>query len=118
MSAEDEITDTNSEENANKGKKSAKYDSSAADLEKVTDYVEETEISSQDIGEAIRVANDENQKKNVAKKEKEKELSKIKISKEDVDLIVKEMEITRLMAERMLREHRGNVVDALIELTN
>ncbi len=33
----------------NKGKKVAKHDSGAADLEKVTDYVEEAEISSQDI---------------------------------------------------------------------
>ena len=30
-------------------KKSAKHDSGAADLEKVTDYAEETEISSKDI---------------------------------------------------------------------
>jgi len=32
-----------------KGKKAAKHDDGAADLEKVTDYVEEAEISSQDI---------------------------------------------------------------------
>lgn len=51
MSAEDEIPDTENDESGTKGKKSAKYDSGAADLEKVTDYVEEAEISSQDIGE-------------------------------------------------------------------
>ena len=33
-----------------KGKKVAKHDSGAADLEKVTDYVEEAEISSQNFG--------------------------------------------------------------------
>ena len=33
-----------------KGKKVAKHDSGAADLEKVTDYVEEAEIASRDIG--------------------------------------------------------------------
>ncbi len=38
-----------------KGKKAAKHDSGAADLEKVTDYVEETEITSQNIGD---VSND------------------------------------------------------------
>ncbi|WAR10834.1 HYPK-like protein [Mya arenaria] len=118
MSAEEEITETNGDESGNKAKKPGKYDSSAADLEKVTDFVEETEIAPQDIGEAIRVANDENQKLSVAKKEMEKELSKVKITKEDVDLIVHEMEITRNLAERKLREHRGNVVEALIELTN
>ena len=33
-----------------KGKKVAKHDSGAADLEKVTDYVEEAEISAQNFG--------------------------------------------------------------------
>ena len=41
-----------------------------------------------DLFQAIRVANDENQKLTVARKEKERELSKVKISKEDVDLMV------------------------------
>ncbi|KAL4216644.1 hypothetical protein ACF0H5_024367 [Mactra antiquata] len=118
MSAEDETPTVNDDDSSNKGKKSAKYDSGAADLEKVTDYVEEAEISHQDIGEAIRVANDENNAKSVAKKEKEKELSKVKISKEDVDLIIHEMEIPRNLAERKLQEHKGNVVEALIALTN
>lgn len=31
---------------------------------------------------------------------------------------MKEMEINRNLAERTLREHRGNVVDALVTLTN
>lgn len=33
-------------------------------------------------------------------------------------LQINEMEIPRTLAERKLREHRGNVVEALIELTN
>ena len=51
MSAEDETLDRSDEESANKGKKTAKHDSGAADLEKVTDYVEESEISSKDLGD-------------------------------------------------------------------
>lgn len=80
---------------------------------------------------------------------REKELAKVTIKKEDVELIVSivrinvhakllndqdllpllkpdtvfdaqmaEMEIPRGMAERSLREHMGNVVEALIALTN
>jgi NACalpha-BTF3-like transcription factor len=49
---------------------------------------------------------------------REKELSKVTISKEDVDLIADEMEISKARAERVLREHHGNVVDALAFLTN
>ncbi|TTN67650.1 Huntingtin-interacting protein K [Bagarius yarrelli] len=52
------------------------------------------------------------------KQEREKELAKVTIKKEDVELIMAEMEITRGVAERSLREHMGNVVEALIALTN
>ncbi|KAL5020435.1 hypothetical protein ScPMuIL_003327 [Solemya velum] len=119
MAAEDEQAELEVEEEtkANKTKKLAKHDSGAADLEKVTDYVEEAEISSY-IGDAMRVVNDRKTKEVAEKHEKEKELSKVKINKEDVDLIVYEMEISRAVAERKLREHKGNVVEALVELTN
>lgn len=44
-----------SEDSKTAQKKSAKHDSGAADLEKVTDYAEETEISSKDIaGVSVR----------------------------------------------------------------
>ncbi|PSN35306.1 Huntingtin-interacting protein K [Blattella germanica] len=63
-------------------KKIAKYDSGAADLEKVTDYAEEKEIFSADLSG------------------------------------MREMEISRILAERTLREHHGNVVEALVSLTD
>jgi NACalpha-BTF3-like transcription factor len=48
----------------------------------------------------------------------ERELAKVSIKKEDVDLIADEMEISKTKAERTLREHQGNVVQALASLTN
>lgn len=45
----DEEIDRTSEDPKAAQKKAAKHDSGAADLEKVTDYAEETEISSKDI---------------------------------------------------------------------
>ena len=48
---------------------------------------------------------------------REKELSKVSILPENVDLIVAEMEIPKAKAERTLREHNGNVVEALAALT-
>ncbi|KAK3091063.1 hypothetical protein FSP39_016833 [Pinctada imbricata] len=98
--------------------KSKKHDSGARDLEKVTDYVEETEISAQSIGDAMKAMSDRKTKERALKQERERELAKVKINKDDVDLIVKEMEIQRHMAERTLREHKGDVVEALIALTN
>lgn len=44
-----EELDRSSEDPKAAQKKAAKHDSGAADLEKVTDYAEETEISSKDI---------------------------------------------------------------------
>merc|ERR1711893_5676 len=102
-----------------KGKKAAKHDDvGTADLEKVTDYVEEAEISSQSISDAMKVMSDKKAKEATEKQLRERELAKIKISKEDVDLIENEMEIPRSVAERKLREHKGDVVQALVELTN
>ena len=49
---------------------------------------------------------------------KEKELAKVSIKKEDFDLIADEIEISKSKAERTLREHAGNVVEALAALTN
>lgn len=99
-------------------KKAAKYDSGAADLERVTDYAEEKEISSQGVAGAISAIGDRRNKEVLEKQAREKELLKVSIRKEDVDLIVREMEISRTVAERTLREYHGNVVNALTALTN
>ncbi|XP_063227673.1 huntingtin-interacting protein K [Bacillus rossius redtenbacheri] len=99
-------------------KKIAKYDSGAADLERVTDYAEEKEICSADFSGAMTIIGDRRNKEAAEKMAKERELLKVSIKKEDVDLIVREMEISRSKAERTLREHHGNIVDALISLTD
>ncbi|XP_014225785.1 huntingtin-interacting protein K [Trichogramma pretiosum] len=100
-------------------KRTAKYDSGAADLEKVTDYAEETEIAnSAGFSDAMSIIGDKRNKEVAEKKAKEKELLKVSIKKEDVDLIMKEIEINRAVAEQTLREHKGNVVEALITLTS
>uniref|UniRef100_A0A2C9JCQ8 Nascent polypeptide-associated complex subunit alpha-like UBA domain-containing protein n=1 Tax=Biomphalaria glabrata TaxID=6526 RepID=A0A2C9JCQ8_BIOGL len=114
---EPEVEDNDAEDES-KGKKVAKHDAGAADLEKVTDYEEEKEIAAQDIQDAIRVVSDRQNKEAKAKHEKEKELSKVKINKDDVDYIVQEIEISRSRAERVLREYKGNVIEALVFLTN
>ena len=55
MAEENENIEDNDEEV--KGKKvKGKHDSGAADLEKVTDYVEEVELSAQNIGEVTQLS--------------------------------------------------------------
>ncbi|KAK9882136.1 hypothetical protein WA026_018977 [Henosepilachna vigintioctopunctata] len=62
-------------------KRIAKYDSGAADLEKVTDYAEENEISSQDVANAIIAIGDRRNKEALEKQAQEKELMKVSIRK-------------------------------------
>ena len=78
------------------------------------DYAEEKEINVTDFGTVLANLG---QKSNKAK-EKERELSQVKILKEDVELIMTEMEVTKDKAERVLRENKGNVVEALTVLVN
>jgi len=99
-------------------KKSAKHDSGAADLERVTDFAEEQEISSQDIDRAMTLIGDKKSKETAERVARQKELAKVTIKKEDVELIIQELEISRPQAELKLREHHGNVVAALIALTD
>ena len=93
--------------------KASKHDSGAADLEKVTDYAEEQEISDGNLNTAIDAISTKHQKEAYNKELKEKELANVVIKKPDVDLIANELEISKIRAERILREHNGDPVLAL-----
>lgn len=45
-----------------------------------------------------------------------KKLAAVKINKEDVELIMRELEIPKLKAETCLRQANGDVVQALLDL--
>ncbi|KAF6024337.1 HYPK [Bugula neritina] len=112
-----EVEDEGDDQTQGKSLK-GKHNDGAADLEKVTDYVEEQEISAQDIQKTMKLVLERKQEQAMQRAAREKEISKVKVKQEDVDLIAHEMEISKLLAERKLKEHQGNVVSALIELTN
>lgn len=95
-----------------------KHDSGAADLEKVTDYAEEKEISAGDLNNAMNAISDKRKKDAELKAEREKMLASVKVKKEDVDLIVNEFEIAKSKAERVLKEHNADLVAALSSLIN
>merc|ERR1719356_1705630 len=100
--------------------KEKKHDSGVADLEKVTDYAEDKEILStgNELEEAIVAIRKKQEQKKAEKLARERELAKVPIKKEEVELIMTEMEIPKDKAERTLREHGGNVVLALTALVN
>ena len=49
-----------------------------------------------------------------AARQREKELSSVRVAKEDIDVITKEIEVDKKVAERRLREHGGNLREALL----
>ncbi|XP_065830936.1 huntingtin-interacting protein K-like [Oscarella lobularis] len=88
----------------------------AADLEKVTDYVEDAEIQGGDIKQQIALMAERRAKEAEERKRKEKQLAKVPIKKEDVEFIMNELELARHQAERSLREHAGDLHAALVAL--
>ena len=79
-----------------------------------TDYAEEKEIDVTNVGSILAGIHEANPDDNA---EAEK-LALIKLSKEDVELVISEMEVSKQVAETALREHNGSVVAALVALVN
>eukprot|EP00090_Calanus_glacialis_P016828 TRINITY_DN2633_c0_g1_i1.p1 TRINITY_DN2633_c0_g1~~TRINITY_DN2633_c0_g1_i1.p1 ORF type:complete len:146 (-),score=76.55 TRINITY_DN2633_c0_g1_i1:46-450(-) len=112
--------DENEDEEEPQLDKDKKHNSGAADLEKVTDYAEDQEILStgNELEDAIVAIRNKQAQKTAEKLARERELAKVVISKEHVELIIHEMELSKEKAERTLREHGGDVVKALTALVN
>ncbi|XP_041379712.1 huntingtin-interacting protein K-like [Gigantopelta aegis] len=105
-----DIDDTLTDERAALAGQPKKHDhEQAVHLDKVTDYVEEQEIFG-DVGKAVSEISSDLLKDKSLKDQRDKELAKVVIRKEDVELITRELEIPKSVAERSLREHMGDVV--------
>ncbi|EDW58350.1 huntingtin-interacting protein K [Drosophila novamexicana] len=96
-----------------KQKKQTRHDGGAADLERVTDYAEEKEISAANISSAVEQFGNQRSKENEMRVAKEKELQKVQVKKEDIELIMNELLVSKAQAEKVLREQSGDVVAAL-----
>ncbi|KAL3082774.1 hypothetical protein niasHS_010576 [Heterodera schachtii] len=98
--------DENDEPEGSEGSPTNKnrWDADAANLEKVTDFHEEkdemNEISKESLG-------------NLKAQPGEKRFS---VRKEDVQTIVDELEVSRIIAEKKLIQHEGNLKAALLDL--
>lgn len=87
-------------------------------LEKVTDYVEETGLDSAKAMQAMSSIETTVDERAEAERQRELELAAVEVNKEDVDLIVKELEVSKDVADRELRIHKGCVKAALRALVN
>lgn len=103
---------------AEQAKTQKTHNSGAADLEKVTDYAEEKEIDTGSLNGTMNAIAEKRKRDAELKAEHEKLLAGVKVKKEDVDVIMNEFEISKLKAERCLKEHGGDLKGALSALVN
>ena len=99
------------EEEAEEETKGSKRD--GADISKVTDFVEQKELDSAKASQAIASITSSVKVDREAELARERELAAVSIEQADVDLIASEMELNKEVAERKLREHKGDVVATL-----
>ncbi|XP_057957356.1 uncharacterized protein LOC131150567 [Malania oleifera] len=85
-------------------------------LDKLTDRVEDRQLDSTRVQEAMAsIAASADADWN-ALRMRDKELAAVKINPTDVDIIANELELDKKVAERTLREHKGDAVAAVRHL--
>ena len=85
-------------------------------FDKFTDRVEDRQLDSTHVQEAMASIAATSEADLEAMRKREKELATVKINPRDVEIIVNEFEMDKLVAERTLREHKGDAVAAIRHL--
>ncbi|CAI9771101.1 unnamed protein product [Fraxinus pennsylvanica] len=85
-------------------------------LDKLTDRVEDRQLDSTRVQEAMASIAASKEADIQAARMREKELAAVKINAADVDVIANELELDKKVAERTLREHKGDAVAAIRSL--
>lgn len=85
----------------------------------VNKYVEDAGVDKEKAQKAISGITDDKERKELeAKRLRERALAKVKVSKDKVELIMEEMELSRPVAERALKIHKDDVEAALRALVD
>ncbi|EIE21725.1 hypothetical protein COCSUDRAFT_83514, partial [Coccomyxa subellipsoidea C-169] len=85
-------------------------------LNTLTDHVEEKELDTSKVNNAMAQIKASQTATREAQRSfpcRDKDLAAFKVNAADVQLIVAEIEVDQKQADRRLREHKGNVVEAL-----
>ncbi|KAJ3253691.1 hypothetical protein HDU77_004447 [Chytriomyces hyalinus] len=88
------------------------------DMQSMADGIDPAAFANLDLGneslnKAVAFAGTELAKLKNAKMNRERELAKVAVTGEDIELIVSELELSKTAAEKLLRENAGNVDSAL-----
>jgi len=89
----------------------AKVDEASNNLERVTDYVEDTELDSERMAEAMSGLTSAAESKS-----EDQPAVKVKVNRQDIDYIVAELEIDERLARDALRRHGNDMFKALEDL--
>ncbi|KAI8561839.1 hypothetical protein RHMOL_Rhmol04G0373000 [Rhododendron molle] len=82
-------------------------------LDKLTDHVEDRQLDSTRAMASIYAAKEADLN---SMRMREKELAAVQINAADIDVIANELEVDKKVAERTLREHKGDAVAAIRHL--
>ncbi|MFS8015842.1 putative nascent polypeptide-associated complex subunit alpha-like, UBA domain-containing protein [Helianthus anomalus] len=82
-------------------------------LDKLTDHVDDRQLDSTRIQKAMASIAASKEADLSAMRLREKKLAAVKINAAEVDIIANELELDKKVAERTLREHKGDAADAL-----
>ncbi|KAH7842573.1 hypothetical protein Vadar_006826 [Vaccinium darrowii] len=85
-------------------------------LDKLTDHVEDRQLDSSRVQEAMASIYAAKEADLNALRMREKELAAVQINAADIDIIANELEVDKKVAERTLREHKGDAVAAIRHL--
>ncbi|XVF38871.1 hypothetical protein REPUB_Repub20aG0139500 [Reevesia pubescens] len=85
-------------------------------FDKLTDRVEDRQLDSSRAQSAMASIAASAEAEQNAMRLREKELAAVKINAADVDIIANELELDKKVAERTLREHKGDAVAAIRSL--
>eukprot|EP00474_Spongospora_subterranea_P009233 CRZ09691.1 hypothetical protein [Spongospora subterranea] len=84
----------------------------ARDLERVTDFVEESELDADRMSNVMSIFEKEEKTNQAAKAARDKELRLVKVDPNNVKLVAAQMDIDEELAEQVLRESSGDPVEA------
>ncbi|KAL1921696.1 uncharacterized protein VTP21DRAFT_10338 [Calcarisporiella thermophila] len=110
--ADDENEENQEEQKGEKAKANKDMRHMTAHVQEERDMVDEIKL-----GEAVRMLGEARDKQKTGAAPA-KDAEKVALSKEDVALIMEEMQVTRQQAERQLRESNGDLVAALQNLVS
>lgn len=100
-------------ETEEKAKSSKDLQQQSKALDSITDHVEERQLDSKRVQQAMAAINASAEANRNAQRLREKELASVAINSEHIDVIASEVEVDRQIAERKLREFKGDAVAAL-----